>query len=102
MYRPEHLPRDLSKEHLKWLRIYGYCLNVDDENYNKVRNTLKKWYTYEYYFYVDMNLRKEAEKIFKGEDYTTKEYRKSWKKRFRHEKKRLIKELYGLEKKGIR
>jgi flagellin-specific chaperone FliS len=102
MNRPEHLPRELSKEHLKWLRIYGYCLNVDDETYNKVRHNLKKWYTYEYYFYVDIDLRKEAKKIFEGEDYTTKEFRKSWKKRFSHEKKRLIKQLYGLEKKEIR
>lgn len=101
MDRPEHLPKELSKDHVKWLRDFGYCLNTDDENYNKVKANLKKWYTYEYYFYVDMELRKEAEKIFEGEDYTTREYAKSWKRRLRHEKKRLIKELYGLEKKGI-
>lgn len=101
MERPEHLPEKLDKESLKWLRVFGYCLNTDFEDYIKIRTNLKKWYPYEYYFYVDLDLRKEAEKIFEGEDYTTKEYRKSWKKRFRHEKKRLIKELYGLEKKII-
>lgn len=101
MNRPAHLPNELDKETLKWLRVFGYCLNTDFEHYNKIRASLRKWYPYEYYFYVDIELRKEAERIFKGEDYTTREYRKSWKKRFRHEKKRLIKELHGLEKKGI-
>ncbi|WP_170075080.1 hypothetical protein [Paraclostridium dentum] len=105
MERPRNLPKELSKEHLKWLRLYGYCLNVDDENYNKLRDTLKKWYAYEYYFYVDRDLLKEARKKFDSltvDDFSSpKDYRRSEKRITRHEKKRLIKELYGLEKKGI-
>lgn len=106
MDRPKHLPEELSKEHIKWLRLYGICLNTDDENYNKVKATLKKWYPYEYYFYVDMELLKEARKKFDSltvDDFSSpKEYWKSEKRITRNEKKRLIKELYGLEKKGIR
>ncbi|MCH1964900.1 hypothetical protein [Paraclostridium sordellii] len=105
MERPSYLPKELSDENLKWLRIYGYCLNADDENYKKLRDTLKKWYPYEYYFYVDLNLNNEAKKKFDSltiEDFKSyKEYWKSAKTITRHEKKRLIKKLYGLEKKGI-
>lgn len=102
MDRPEQLPKALDKDTLKWLRVYGYTLNSKHEEFKKIKTNLKKWYTYEYYFYVDLDLRKEAEKIFIGEDQATREFLRSWDKRFKAEKKRLIKELHGLEKKGIR
>lgn len=94
--------KNLDKHSLKWLRIYGYCLNSGDEKFTKLKEHLKEHYTYEYYFYVDEDIKKEAEKIFKNDDYTTREFIKSFGRRFRAEKKRLIKEIYGLEKKGIR
>ena len=86
---------------MKWLRIYGYCLNYKDKHYERIKNGLKKWYIYEYYFYVDYEIKEEAEKIFEGEE-RTREFYKSFNKRFNNEKRRLIKTLYGLEKKGIR
>ena len=106
MERPEYLPKELDKETLTWLRSYGYCLNAEDERYKKIKENLKKWYTYEYYFYVDIDLCKEARKKFESltvEDFSSpKEYWKSEKRITNQEKRRLIKELYGLEKKGIR
>lgn len=102
MNKPERLPLELPKETIKWLRIFGYTLNSEHEEFRKIKKNLKKWYTYEYYFYVDIDLRKEAEKIFTGEDQTTRAFYKSWGRRVRAEKKRLIKELYGLDKRGIR
>jgi len=101
MKRPDYLPKDLDRETMKWLRSYGYCLNFEGERETRIREGLKKWYTYEYYFYVDYEIKEEAEKIFEGEEHTGEFYR-DWGKRFRNEKKRLIKALYGLEKKGIR
>lgn len=101
MKRPDYLPKDLDRETMNWLRAYGYCLNYEDKRYERIRAALKKWYTYEYYFYVDYSIKEEAEKIFEGEEHT-KEFYKSYSKRLRHEKKRLIKALHGLEKKGIR
>lgn len=96
-----NLPEELPKDTLNWLRTYGYTLNSGDERFKKIKSKLKELYPYEYYFYIDEDIRNEAEKIFECEE-RTKEFYKSWTKRFRHEKKRLIKELYGLEKKGIR
>ena len=101
MQRPDYLPENLDKEAMKWLRIYGYCLNYKDKHYERIKNGLKKWYIYEYYFYVDYEIKEEAEKIFEGEE-RTREFYKSFNKRFNNEKRRLIKTLYGLEKKGIR
>lgn len=101
MQRPEYLPENLDNQTIKWLRIYGYCLNSKRECETKIRENLKKWYIYEYYFYVDYEIKEEAEKIFEGEEHT-REFYKSFNKRFNNEKRRLIKALYGLEKKGIR
>lgn len=102
MSRPDCLLKELDKETIKWLRDFGFTLNVNDERYKSIKSDLKKWHTYEYYFYVDEDIKKEAEKIFDDEDHSTREFYKSYKRRFRAEKRRLIKELYGLEKKGIR
>lgn len=102
MDRPDYLPKELDKETIKWLRDFGFTLNINDERYKRIKNNLKKWYEYEYYFYVDEDIKKEAEKIFIEEDQTTREFYKTYGRRFRAEKRRLIKKLYGLEKKGIR
>ena len=100
-----NLPEELPKDTLNWLRTYGYTLNIDDEIYKKVKSNLKKFYPYEYYCYVDLDIKKEAEDY--AENYhcvyeNRKEGYKTWDKRFKEEKKRLIKKIYGLEKKGIR
>lgn len=36
MERPEHLPKELDKKTLTWLRSYGYCLNAEDERYKRI------------------------------------------------------------------
>ncbi|QEZ68941.1 hypothetical protein D4A35_08340 [Paraclostridium bifermentans] len=106
MYRPDHLPESLDKETLTWLRSYGYTLNSSCDRMQKIKENFKKWYPYEYYFYVDIDLAQEARKQFNSltvEDFNSpREYYKSEKKITNQEKRRLIKELYGLDKKGIR
>jgi hypothetical protein len=102
MDRPEHLPKDLDKENLAWLRLYGYSLNNEDnERYLKVKELMKKWYTYEYYFFVDMDIKQQAERnIIESSENSS--WMKRWTGKFNKEKRTLIKEIYGLEKKGIR
>lgn len=95
------LPCELPKEVIKWLRSYGYALNNNDEKFKKIKNILIKKYPYEYYLFVDMDIREQALKIFEGEE-ETREFFKTWDSRFKREKKRLIKDIYGLEKKSIR
>lgn len=102
MGRPDYLPKELDNDTLKWLRIYGYSLNLDCDRYKIIKNRLKEWYPYEFYFYVDLDIKQEAEKIFSENEGRTREFYKSFKRKFNAEKRRLIKELYGLEKKGIR
>lgn len=100
-----NLPKDLPKETIKWLKTYGFTLNNGDERFEKIKSKLKEMYPYEYYFYIDAGI-KEAAKEY-AENYhcvyeNRKEGYKTWDKRFKEEKKRLIKKIYGLEKKGIR
>lgn len=106
MYRPDHLPESLDKETLTWLRAFGYTLNSPCDRMKKIKENFKKWYTYEYYFYVDIDLAQEARKKFESltvDDFNSLgEYYKSENRITNQEKRRLIKELYGLEKKGIR
>lgn len=107
MDRPSHLPENLDKNSLKWLRCYGYSLNANDDRFRKIRELLKKWYPYEYYFYVDIELAQEARKkseLLRKEDFieNPKKYYTTWNNLLKSEKRRIIKELYGLEKKGIR
>lgn len=107
MERPSHLPENLDKDNLKWLREYGYTLNANDERLRKVKKGLKMWYPYEYYFYVDMEIYQEARKkseSLREEDFieNPKKYYTTWSNLLKLEKRRIIKELYGLEKKGIR
>lgn len=88
----------LDKETIKWLRTYGYTLNSDEVRYQKIKSKIKEIDPYSYYFYVDLDIKQEAEKIFSENDGRTKEFYKSFKRKFNAEKRRLIKELYGLEK----
>lgn len=105
MDNAECLPKELDKETLKWLRTYGYTLNSSDKHYGKIKKYIKLNYPYEYYFYVDSDIKTRAEKEI---EYTglygigTPNGYKGWSSNFRKIKKNLIKELYGLEKKGIR
>lgn len=100
-----NLPDKLPRETIKWLRVYGYTLNSGDEFYKKIKKNLNEKYPYEYYFYVDNDIKEAAEEYAENYHYVysnRKEYYKIWEKRFKEEKKRLIKKIYGLEKKGIR
>lgn len=107
MNRPEQLPLEMPKDTIKWLKAYGYSLNSNCEDCKKIKFNLKRWYPYEYYYFVDIDLAQEARKkadLLRKEDFIEKPKRfyTTWDKTFREEKRRLIKELHGLEKKGIR
>lgn len=94
----------LDKETIKWLRNYGYTLNNGDERFEKIKNKLKEMYPYEYYFYIDLDIKRESEEYalsYQAVYENQKEYWRVVKKRIREYKKKQIKELYGL-KKGIR
>ena len=96
-----NLPKDLPKETIKWLKTYGYTLNIDDEIYKKVKSNLKKFYPYEYYCYVDLDIKKEAEDY--AENYhcayeNRKQYYKTWSKRFKKERRRLAMKIARFKK----
>lgn len=95
---------ELNKEEIKYLKLNGYSLSIlannselygiDDGRYNSILKDLKENHPYYYYFYCDLDIKREAEKIFTGEDIETK--RKNFTKRYNQEKRRLIKEKYNL------
>ncbi|WP_289293081.1 hypothetical protein [Romboutsia ilealis] len=90
----------LDKETIKWLRIYGYTLNNGDERFEKIKNKLKEMYPYEYYFYIDLDIKRESEEYalsYQAVYENQKEYWRVVKKRIREYKKKQIKELYGLK-----
>ena len=95
MDKPDYLPEKLDSKTIKWLKHFGYCLNANDDDYKRIRNFLKKWYAYEYYLYVDLKISEEAKKIFKDKAHN-KEFYRTWNKIYMAEKKRIIKNIYGL------
>ena len=96
---------ELDRETIKYLRMYGYVIGAlakRDFYYEVIADNFKKEYPYEYYYYIDIDIKKLAEQELINEDRTTREYIKSFKRRFRAAKIQIIKDLYGLEKKGIK
>lgn len=94
-------PNELDKETTKWLRIYGYTLNSDNERYQKIKSKIKELYPYNYYFYIDLDIKREAEEYamsYQAVYENQKEYWRVIKKRNREYKKKIIKEKYGLIK----
>lgn len=93
------------KNMISWLRNFGFCLNTQD-SYKEIRSRLKEIYPYEYYFYVDEEISKKAksegEKLNREDYEHFKKYSMAYNKVVRESKRKLIKNLYGLEKKGIR
>ena len=92
----DNLPSKLPEEVIKWLRIYGYTLNINEERYKKFKSSLKKLYPYEYYRYVDLDIKKEAEEY--AENYhcvyeNRKQYYKTLNKRFKKERDRLARKI---------
>lgn len=95
---------ELNKEEIKYLKNYGYSISIlasnselygiDDGRYNLILKDLKENHPYYYRFYCDLGIKKEAEKIFIGEDMETK--RKNYIRRYNQEKRKLIKEKYNL------
>lgn len=84
-------PNELDKNSIKWLRTYGYCLNCDNERYIKLRNILKEHFKFQYYMWVDLDIKKEAEELVPiSERY--------WSRKFESMKKKLVKEKYGIIK----
>lgn len=101
MERPDYLPKNLDKETKEWLKTYGYTLNSNDERYKKIKRNLKKYYTYEYYRYVDLDIKREAEEY--AENYhcvyeNRKHYYQTWSKRFKKERDRLARKVATLKK----
>ena len=99
------LPDKLPKATLGWLRDFGYTLNSGDKRFNEIKMKLKESHPYEYYFFIDNDIRELAKDY--AENYhcvyvNAGEMYKTWDKRFKQKKKILIKKMYGLEKKGIR
>ena len=91
----------LDKETIKWLRVYGYTLNSDDKRFQKIKSKIKEIDPYSYYFYIDLNIKREAEEYarsYQAVYENQKEYWRVVKKRNREYKKKRIKELYGLKK----
>lgn len=94
----------LNKEEITYLKLNGYSLSIlannadlygiDEDKYNSILNDLKDNHPFYYYFYCDLDIKKEAEKIFAGEDMETK--RKNYIRRYNQEKRRLIKEKYNI------
>ena len=94
----------LNKEEITYLKLNGYSLSilannadlygVDEDKYNLILKDLKDNHPFYYYFYCDLDIKKEAEKIFAGEDMETK--RKHYIRRYNQEKRKLIKEKYNL------
>lgn len=94
----------LNKEEIKYLKLNGYSLSiladnaglyeVDKGKYSSILKDLTENHPYYYYFYCDLDIKKEAEKIFIGEDMETK--RKNYIRRYNQEKRRLIKEKYNI------
>lgn len=81
----------LDKNSIKWLKTYGYCLNYDNERFIKLRCILKERFKFEYYMWVDLDIKKEAEKLVPvGERY--------WLRKFESMKRKLVKEKYGIIK----
>ena len=52
---------NLGKDTLKWLRTYGYCLNSEGEKSRKLKEYIKEHYSYEYYFYIDLDIKRESD-----------------------------------------
>ena len=84
-------PKELDKDSIKWLKTYGYCLNSYDERYTKLKNILKEHFKFQYYMWVDLDIKKEAEELVP----TSERY---WERKFVAMKRKLVKEKYGLIK----
>ena len=94
-------PNELNKESIKWLKTYGYTLNSEHEECKKLKVILKEHYPFQYYMWVDSDIKRESEEyamryqaVFKNQ----KEHWKVAKRRVREYKKKIIKEKYGLIK----
>lgn len=84
-------PKELHKDSIKWLRTYGYTLNSEHEDYKKLKMILKEHYPFHYYMWVDLDIKREAEKITP----TNEGY---WGTKFTASRRKLVKEKYGLVK----
>lgn len=94
-------PNKLDKETIKWLKTYGYTLNSRDYMYQIIKYKIKEIYPYDYYFYIDLDVKKEAEEYAISYQSVYKDQREYWrvvKKRIREYKRKMIKEKYGLIK----
>lgn len=94
-------PSELDKDSIKWLRTYGYTLNSDNKRYQKIKSKIKEIDPYSYYFYIDLNIKREAEEYAMSYQAVYKNQKEHWrvvKKRDKEYKKKRIKEKYGLIK----
>ena len=66
----------------------------------KLKEYIKEHYSYEYFFYIDLDIKRESEVYamsYQAVYENQKEYWRVVKKRIREYKKKQIKKLYGLK-----
>ena len=79
----------------------GYTLNSDDKRFQKIKSKIKEIDPYSYYFYIDLDIKRESEEYalsYQAVYENQKEYWRTVKRRVKEYKKKMIKEKYGLIK----
>jgi len=85
----------LDKDTMMFLRHYGYNLHADTETRANMREYLKVNYPYEYYMYVDLDIKKRAENIYierYGHNYAS-----GYIGHMREIKSKLIKDIHNIK-----
>lgn len=59
--------KKFDKDTIMFLRHYGYNLHSDTETRANLREYLRVNYPYEYYMYVDLDIKKKAEQLYTEE-----------------------------------
>lgn len=98
----------LNKEEIQLLKEKGYAFSilanngelygVDENKYKIFLDEIKQRDLFHYHFYCNLTVKNIAEQELINYDRTTREYIKSFKKRFRAAKIQIIKDLYGIKK----
>ncbi|MDR0880184.1 MAG: hypothetical protein LBN09_05690 [Clostridioides sp.] len=93
MEEAEKKSKKLNKKQIDWLKLYGYTLTTVSEHEEEARQ-IKEYihdnFIYEYNFYVNLDVKRKAEKIYKeqyGNDL------KCYRGKFNKIKRKLIEEM---------
>ena len=88
-------PKKIDKDTIMFLKHYGYNLHADTEVLANTREYLKVNYPYEYYMYVDLDIKKRAEEQYIGK--YGQNYGSGYIGRMREIKNKLIKEIHNIK-----